>query len=111
MKSRTDSNGVTEYLSFFSLLQRAYSVCIQEQSLYFSGPARLGKGRGLNYDDWLNRKKAAEQKIIDVKKSEIEKKKLEEEERLVSVGYSSGPRTNTRLFIAFIVNFKRLKTQ
>lgn len=80
------------YLSFFSLLQPVYCV-------YFSGPARLGKGRGLNYDDWLNRKKAAEQKIIDVKKSEIEKKKLEEEERLVSVGWSSGLYANTFVYL------------
>ncbi|XP_060575576.1 uncharacterized protein LOC132733022 isoform X3 [Ruditapes philippinarum] len=45
------------------------------------GPARLGKRGGLSYDQWLGRKLSAEQKIIDVKKSELEKKKIEEDER------------------------------
>lgn len=46
-----------------------------------SGPARFGKGGGFSYDDWLGRKKSAEQKIINVRKAEEEKKRLEEDER------------------------------
>lgn len=46
-----------------------------------SGPARLSKGRGLSYNEWLGRKQSAEQKIINIKKIEEEKKKLEEDER------------------------------
>lgn len=46
-----------------------------------SGPARFGKRGGVTYADWLGRKKSAEQKILDLKKSEEEKKKFEEDER------------------------------
>ncbi|XP_053402143.1 uncharacterized protein LOC128557808 isoform X2 [Mercenaria mercenaria] len=48
---------------------------------YMSGPARLGKRGGVSYDQWLGRKLSAEQKIINIKKSELEKKKIEEDER------------------------------
>jgi len=54
--------------------------------LYCSGPARLSKRRGVNYDEWLGRKVAAEQRIIDAKKAEIERKRVEEEERWVVFG-------------------------
>lgn len=58
-----------------------HSIRYYQIIMYFSGPARIGKKNGLNYGEWLGRKKAAEQKIIDIKKGEEEKKKLEEEER------------------------------
>ncbi|KAH3772477.1 uncharacterized protein LOC127845705 isoform X2 [Dreissena polymorpha] len=46
-----------------------------------SGPARIGKRGAVSYDEWLGRKLAAEQKILDIKKAAQEKAKLEEEER------------------------------
>ena len=51
--------------------------------VFSSGPARIGKRGNFSYDEWLGRKKSAEQKIISVRKAEEEKKRLEEDERYV----------------------------
>lgn len=69
-------------------VQTAYTLFRVYQDLHHisevlicSGPARFGKGGGFSYDEWLGRKKSAEQKIINVRKAEEEKKRLEEDER------------------------------
>ena len=53
--------------------------------VFSSGPARIGKRGNFSYDEWLGRKKSAEQKIISVRKAEEEKKRLEEDERYVMI--------------------------
>ena len=54
-------------------------------AIFSSGPARIGKRGNFSYDEWLGRKKSAEQKIISVRKAEEEKKRLEEDERYVII--------------------------
>ena len=79
----TNLSGVPLSATVLQVIHR--HLCCEGKPLilppYYSGPARLSKRRGVNYDEWLGRKVAAEQRIIDAKKAEIERKRVEEEER------------------------------
>lgn len=64
-------------------LLRAKSVRFSSDAgggTYKLGPAILGKRGNLSYDEWLGQKKSAEQKILDVKKIERDKKQFEDDE-------------------------------
>ena len=72
------------YVQFaYTLLRVCQALPHIFEGIICSGPARFGKGGGFSYDEWLGRKKSAEQKIINVRKAEEEKKRLEEDERYV----------------------------
>ena len=62
-----------------------YCHCESQCMSPSSGPARFGKRGTQSYTEWLGKKQSAEQKIIDVRKAEEERRKLEEEERYVLV--------------------------